>query len=451
MEVTFIGATGTVTGSKHLVEIGDKCILVDCGLYQGIKHYRQRNWQALPKAATHIDAVILTHAHIDHSGYLPLLYKQGFRGPVFCSHETMKLCEVLLPDAGYLQEEDAKYANHKRFSKHHPAEPLYTLEDAKKSLSLLVPLDCNHDIEILPEVYLHLRFAGHILGATSVEIKHQQKNIIFSGDIGRHDDIMMYPPEPIPGCNLLVVEATYGDRLHQPSDIESRLASEINATLKRGGIFLIPAFAVGRAQLILHLIEKLKRTNKIPNIPVYLNSPMAIEVTGIYGKAHKQHKLTKEDCQAIDNMTEFVKTLEQSLALNARTLPAIIVSASGMASGGRVLHHLHHLLNDDKHTVAFIGYQAPGTRGDALTHGAERIKLHGQYINVRANILNLDNLSAHGDYQDTLTWLKNAKDLPKQVYINHGEIMACEALRKHLQESLNIEASVAEYNTKIRI
>ncbi len=451
MEITFIGATGTVTGSKHLVTVNNKKILIDCGLYQGIKNYRTRNWQTLPIDVHDIDAVVLTHAHIDHSGYLPLLYKQGYRGPVYCSQETIKLCEVLLPDAGFLQEEDAKYANHKNFSRHHPAEPLYTLMDAKKSLSLFVPIDLDRKTEILPNIYIHLRYAGHILGATSVEVFHRGKNVIFSGDVGRFNDIMMYPPAPLPNCDLLVVEATYGERAHQAIDIEQQLADAINATLKRGGIFLIPAFAVGRAQLVLHLIEVLKRKQKIPNIPVYLNSPMAITVTDLYAKAHKQHKLSKEDCVAIDKMTEYVKTMEQSIELNSRNLPSIIVSASGMASGGRVLHHLKTLLKEDKNTIAFIGFQAPGTRGDALVNGAERIKLHGEYITTRANIINLDSLSAHGDYHDILRWIGEAKQKPKKIIINHGEPLACDAMRKHIGETFSIDASVAEYLQQVSI
>ena len=445
MKLTFIGAASTVTGSKHLLEIDNLKILIDCGLYQGIKNYRTRNWQSLPFDIAQLDAVLLTHAHIDHSGYIPLLYKQGFRGPIFCSHDTLKLCEVLLPDAGFLQEEDAKYANKKKFSKHSPAEPLYTLNDAKKSLSLFVPLDYHHLVEVLPNVEIKLKPNGHILGASSIELNARRKTLVFSGDVGRQDDPIMYPPEAIAPCDLLVVEATYGDRRHVAIDTKQILADAINDTFKRGGIFLMPSFAVGRAQLILHLIAELKQEQRIPNVPVYLNSPMAIKVTDLYEKAHKHHKLTKEQCQAIDDMTEFVKTQEESELLNSRHLPCIIVSASGMASGGRVLHHLKSLLPDDKHTVAFLGFQAAGTRGEALVNGAERVKIHGEYVEVRENILHLDSLSAHGDYQDILNWLQQAKSLPKQIYINHGEVSACEAMRCHIKEQLGIDAKVAEY------
>ena len=451
MKLTFIGAASTVTGSKHLLEVNNLKILIDCGLYQGIKNYRTRNWQALPFDVTKLDAVLLTHAHIDHSGYIPLLYKQGFRGPIFCSHETLKLCEVLMPDAGFLQEEDAKYANKKRFSKHSPAEPLYTLNDAKKSLSLFVPLDFQHNVEILPNITINLKPNGHILGSSSIELNAKSKTLVFSGDVGRQDDPIMYPPEPISPCDLLVVEATYGDRRHTATDTKQILADAINDTFKRGGIFLMPSFAVGRAQLILHLIAELKREQRIPNVPVYLNSPMAIKVTDLYEKAHKHHKLTKEQCQAIDDMTEFVKTQEESEMLNSRNLPCIIVSASGMASGGRVLHHLKSLLPDDKHTVAFLGFQAAGTRGEALINGAERIKIHGEYIDVKANVLNLDSLSAHGDYQDILNWLQQGEALPKQIYINHGEVSACDAMRCHIKEQLGIDAKVAEYLEQVAL
>ena len=451
MKLTFLGATSTVTGSKQLLQANGKRLLIDCGLYQGIKNHRNKNWQPLPVDAKSIDAVFLTHAHIDHSGYIPLLYKQGFRGPIFCSYETFKLCEVLLPDAGFLQEEDAKYANHKRFSKQHPAEPLYTLLDAKKSLELFTPLSFFEQYEVLPDIFVNYRPNGHILGSSSIELKAEKKTIIFSGDIGRQDDIMMYPPVPLPSSDVMVIEATYGDRKHLPVDAKQLLAESINDTFKRGGIFLMPAFAVGRAQLILHLIAELKHEKRIPNVPVYLNSPMAIKVTELYAKSHKHHKLTKEQCQAIDEMTEFVKTQEDSIALNRRHLPCIIVSASGMASGGRVLHHLKSLLPNDKNTVAFLGFQAAGTRGEALVKGAERIKMHGEYIDVKANILHLDCLSAHGDYQDILFWLKQSKQLPKHIFINHGESSACESMRAHIKEQFGIDAKVAEYLEEVTL
>lgn len=451
MQLRFLGAAGTVTGSKYLLNINNKTILVDSGLYQGVKNYRERNWAKLPIDESQIDAIVLTHAHIDHSGYLPVLYRNGYRGAIFCSHGTFKLCEILLPDAGYLQEEDAKYANDNRFSKHHPAEPLYTVDDAKACLNLFTPVDFHQHTEIADGVFLTLRHAGHILGASTVELGNQQDNIIFSGDLGRHDDIIMRAPEPIPACNTLVVESTYGDRRHHPIDSLEFLANAINATLKRGGIFLMPAFAVGRAQLMLHLIQELKQAALIPNIPVYLNSPMAIKATSVYNHFNKEHKLTPEQCKAIDDGTEYVKTMEQSTLLISKVMPAIIISASGMATGGRVLHHLKNLLPNDKNTIAFLGFQAAGTRGEALVNGATRIKLHGEYVPVKAEILALDNFSAHGDYQDIIDWLKQAEQLPKKIFITHGEPTASDAMRCHLKEQLGIDACVAEYLQEVEL
>ena len=451
MQLTFLGAAGTVTGSKYLLQANNKNILIDCGLYQGVKNFRERNWAQLPFDIKEIDAVVLTHAHIDHSGYLPVLYKQGYRGAIFSSFGSFKLCEILLPDAGYLQEEDAKYANDKRFSKHHPAQPLYTVEDAKACLNLFVPTEFHHKTEIAEGVFLTLRHAGHILGASTVEIATQHQSIIFSGDVGRHDDTIMHSPEPLPACDTLVVESTYGDRRHQTFDSESLLADAINDTLKRGGCFLMPAFAVGRAQLMLHLIQTLKAAGRIPNVPVYLNSPMAIKATSVYNHFHQEHKLTSEQCTAIDEGTQYVKTMEESTLLISKVMPAIIISASGMATGGRVLHHLKSLLPDDKHTIAFLGYQAAGTRGEALINGATRIKLHGEYVPVRAKILNLDCFSAHGDYQDIINWLKQAQVLPKKIFITHGEPKASDVMRCHLKEQLGVEATVAEYLQQVQL
>lgn len=444
-QVQFIGATGTVTGSKYLLQYDRYKILIDCGLFQGIKNVRRRNWADLPFPASNLDAVLLTHAHIDHSGYLPALMKHGYHGPVYCSDASKALCKVLLPDAGFLQEEDAKYANKKRFSKHQPAEPLYTEEDARKVLKQFRSVPFHQELELPGGMKAQFIPVGHILGASAIRLEYQGKSITFSGDVGRSNDVVMYPPQPLPQTDYLVVESTYGDRLHEDVDEEAVIADIVNRTAQRGGIVLMPAFAVGRAQMVLHVLQKLREQNRIPHMPVYLNSPMAIRATEIFYDLHDLHKLNKEDCKKIDDMTHYVKTVEESIELNGRRYPAIIISASGMASGGRVLHHLKTLVGDPRNSVLFLGYQAVGTRGDAMTHGAETIKIHGMYFQIKAEVHNLQALSSHGDYREISNWLKKMPGKPKKVFITHGESSAADAMRLHLQDELGWQAEVPEY------
>lgn len=444
-QVQFIGATGTVTGSKYLVKYDRYKILIDCGLFQGIKNVRRRNWSELPFEASAIDAVLLTHAHIDHSGYLPALMKRGFHGPIYCSVATKALCKVLLPDAGYLQEEDARYANYKRFSKHEPAEPLYTEEDARKVLKQIKDVAADEILSLPGGMTAQLIPVGHILGASAIRLEYQGKSITFSGDVGRENDLIQYPPQPLPATDYLVLESTYGDRLHEQVDAEQAIADVINKTMSRGGIVLMPAFAVGRAQLALHIIERLKHQHRIPDVPIYLNSPMAIRATELFYNFHDLHKLTEDDCHRIDEMTHYVKTVEESIALNQRKYPAVIISASGMASGGRVLHHLKTLLGDHKNSILFLGYQAAGTRGDSLTHGATSVKIHGQYVGVKAEVHNLDALSSHADYAEMTRWLEKMPSKPKQVFITHGEASASDCFRRHLKDRFGWQVDVPEY------
>ncbi len=444
-QVQFIGATGTVTGSKYLVKYDRHKILIDCGLFQGIKNVRRRNWSELPFPVDSVDAVLLTHAHIDHSGYLPALMKRGYHGPVYCSEATHALCKVLLPDAGYLQEEDAKYANKKRFSKHDPAEPLYTEDDARKVLKQFRDVENGATLELPGGMTATFSPTGHILGACAIRLEYQGKSITFSGDVGRSNDPIMYPPKPLAATDYLVVESTYGDRRHEEVDAEAAIADVVNRTASRGGIVLMPAFAVGRAQMVLYILQKLRAQNRIPHMPVYLNSPMAIRATEIFFSLHDEHKLSKEDCEHMDDMTTYVKTVEESIELNSKKFPSIIISASGMASGGRVLHHLKSLVGDPKNSVLFLGYQATGTRGDSLTHGAERIKIHGEYYPVRAEIANLQALSSHGDYVEITDWLKKMPGKPQKVFITHGESSAADCMRRHLKDEFNWDVEVPEY------
>ncbi|MGI9275307.1 MAG: MBL fold metallo-hydrolase RNA specificity domain-containing protein [Endozoicomonas sp.] len=449
MNLQFLGATGTVTGSKYLVEVNGLRIMVDCGLYQGIKHFRRMNWQDLPVEPASIDAVVLTHAHLDHSGYLPLLIKNGFTGPVYGTPGTCELCRILLPDSGYLQEEDAKYAAHHGYSKHNPPLPLYTEEDAYRALNQLQPV-ATHDLQELGNnVTVRFRPAGHILGAACLEIFDGSRMLVFSGDIGRPDDLVMYPPEPLKRADFLVVESTYGDRLHQKIDAEEELAKIITATANVGGSVLIPAFAVGRAQMILHLLEKLRTSRRIPALPIYLNSPMAIRATELFHRFHEKHRLDKDDCRRIDSVTRYVRTVEESMALANQSYPSVIVSASGMASGGRVLHHLKHMLPNHRNTVLFAGYQATGTRGEKLINGATSVRIHGEQIPVKARICHFDAFSAHADSEQICNWLRSIKTAPSEVFVTHGEPQSADFMAQKISDELGWPARVPELGEKV--
>ena len=451
MKLTFLGAAGTVTGSKYLVEVHGKKILVDCGLYQGIKNYRRMNWEPLPVAPDKLDAVILTHAHLDHTGYLPLLVRKGFTGPVYATAGTHELCKILLPDSGHLQEEDARYAERRGFSKHHPPEPLYTEKDALRSLKQFQPVSLHDIHKLFDDISVRFRPAGHILGAATVELFDGSRLLVFSGDVGRPDDPVMYPPEPLKRADFLVVESTYGDRLHQKMDAGEVLAKIIADTARAGGSILIPAFAVGRAQMILHMLEQLKSAGHLPSIPVYLNSPMAVKATELFHRCHEKHRLTQEDCQRIDAMTHYVRTVEESIALANSKYPAIIVSASGMGSGGRVLHHLKHMLPNHRNTVLFAGYQAAGTRGEKIVHGATSIKIHGEDIPVKARICHFDAFSAHADGHQIIEWLRSIKTPPKKVFVTHGEPESASAMTRKIHDRLGWKAYVPDYGEQVEL
>jgi metallo-beta-lactamase family protein len=451
MHISFLGAAGTVTGSKYLVKAGNRKILLDCGLFQGYKQLRLRNWAPLPVAVKDIDAVILTHAHLDHSGYLPLLVKNGFTGPIYCTEATRDLCAILLPDSGFLQEEDAAYANRHGFSKHDPALPLYTVEDAKRALLQFKPVAFEHDFEL---GNLSIRFlpAGHILGAALVMLRHAGTSILFSGDLGRPNDLLMKPPTAVSQADYVVVESTYGDKRHDAGDPAELLAEIFTRTFARGGAVIIPAFAVGRAQLLLYYVHLLKASGKLPNVPVYLNSPMAVNVTKIFHRYRGEHRLTAEQCDAMCATAEYVNSAEESKALNARLgRPMIIISASGMATGGRVIHHLKAFAPDWRNTILFTGFQAGGTRGAALLDGAREIKIHGEYIPVRAEVANISNISAHADYMETLDWLGHLQAPPRRVFITHGEPTSADALRQRIEEQFGWNVHVPENGEQVEL
>jgi metallo-beta-lactamase family protein len=446
MQLTFLGATGTVTGSKYLLTYRNKRILIDCGLFQGLKQLRLKNWAPLPINPKDVDAVVLTHAHIDHSGYLPLFVKNGFSGKVYCSGATSDLCEVLLLDAAHLQEEEAKYANKGGFSKHNPALPLYTQADAQNALTLLTTADYGQNIDLGDGLTMQLSPSGHILGSAFVRIFSSKTSIVFSGDIGRPQDLLMKAPARIKQADYLVMESTYGNRLHEKSDPKIQLARIINETVNNKGVVVIPVFAVGRAQELLYYIHLLKASNAIAShIPVFLNSPMAVDATAIFNHFKDEHRLTPEQSQALCHTAHIVNSVEESKRLNESKGPMIILSASGMATGGRVIHHLKAFAPDAKNTILFVGFQAAGTRGAAMLDGVESIKIHGEYVPVRAKVEYVPNLSAHADYMEMINWLKGFEAPPKKTFLTHGEPVAADAMRLHIQEQLHWQAAVPEY------
>lgn len=448
-KLTFLGGVGTVTGSKYLLDVADTRIMVDCGLFQGYKNLRQRNRAPLPVDPSSIDAVVLTHAHLDHSGYLPLLIKNGFRGKVHCTAATRDLCSILLPDSGHLQEKDADFANRHRFSRHRPALPLYTLEDAQAALKSFSPVPFLRECDVAGPVKLRFFPAGHILGAAIAELRFSDRTIVFSGDLGRPNSATMVDPAPIEFADYLLVESTYGNRLHEKGDPEDVLADMITRTAERGGTIIIPSFAVGRTQTLLYHLHKLKAAKRIPDLPIYLDSPMAIDASEIFCHDLEVHKLSAAQCRDSCAVSHYVRSVEESKRLDEEPMPKVIISASGMATGGRVLHHLKRYVSDPRNTVLFAGFQAGGTRGAAMTSGARRIKIHGEYYPVQAEISNLHMLSAHADADEIMSWLRNFSTPPRMTYVTHGEPDAADALRLRIEEELGWECMVPDYRDEV--
>ncbi len=446
LKLSFLGAAETVTGSKYHVETEDAQLLIDCGLFQGIKRLRMRNWDDPPISVRQLNAVILTHAHIDHSGYLPRLHKMGFKGKVYCTAGTRDLLQILLPDAGYLQEEEARHANRSGYSKHEPAEPLFTRDEAEACLRQLVPLEYGRAFQPAPGVTATFSRAGHILGSACLKLELAKTSVGFSGDVGRPVDPILLPPEPPPDVDNLVIESTYGDRRHPADNSLDDLCKVVNHVADKKGTLVIPAFAVGRAQHLLHLLTELQGSGRIPALPIYLDSPMAIDATRIFFEHPEDSRLSAAQCEAMRRTTMFSQTPEDSMALDASTEPAIIVSASGMATGGRVLHHLRRFLPDDRSCVLLVGYQAMGTRGRQLLEGSDELKIHGQYVPVRAQVTYIQSLSAHADYRELLDWLFGPHDaaqaspgtpsrrLPRRIFVTHGEPAAADSMRRRITE-----------------
>lgn len=445
MKLTFLGGVGTVTGSKYLLESNGKRILIDCGLFQGLKELRLRNWTTFPIAPRSIHAVLLTHAHIDHTGYIPLLVKNGFRGHIYATRATIDLCKILLPDSGHIQEEDARRANKYGYTKHEIALPLYTKEEALSSLKYFKPIEFGQSIEIFDDFRATWSRAGHILGASFIQCENNRTRILFSGDIGRLHDPVMKPPVAIESTDYLVIESTYGDRLHELTNPIEKITQVINRTINRGGTIIIPSFAVGRTQSILYYLAKIKELGHIPEIPIYLDSPMAIDATEIMARYPHDHHLTPREYHDTCKIAQYVNTPEESKWVDSQSFPKIIISASGMATGGRILHHLKVFAPDPRNTIMITGYQAAGTRGATILDGHKEVKIHGEMIPIRSEVANISELSAHADYEEILTWMKNFQSPPKKTFITHGEPKASLAMKEHIEERFGWTCNIPHY------
>ena len=446
--ITFLGGANTVTGSKFLVQHEGKRLLVDCGLFQGYKQLRLRNWAPLPVPPDQIHAVLLTHAHLDHSGYMPLLAREGFTGHVYASRGTRDLCRILWPDSGHIQEEDAAFANRHGFSKHAPALPLYTRQDALDALPLLKAVEFDKTITPMPGWKATFSPAGHILGASSILLAVAGRRILFSGDLGRPDDLIMSPPDAAPQADTVLIESTYGDRIHPKEDIPAELAPALQRVAKRGGVAVVPVFAVGRAQALLHAIHLLKMKGELPSsLPVFLDSPMAVHTTHLFEDHPGEHRLSHQDTRALTRNATMVNSTDESKALASRHGPMVILSASGMATGGRVLHHLAHYAGNHRNMIILTGYQAPGTRGATLASGAKSVRIHGRDVEVNAEVVQLESASAHADANQLLTWLRTMPQAPDQVYVVHGEAGPADMMRSRIKHELGWRAVVPEHGS----
>lgn len=438
----FLGGTETVTGSRYLIELGQTRILVDCGLFQGYKNLRERNWKDFPVPADTIDYVILSHAHLDHSGYVPALVAQGFRGQVFVTSGTAELVQVLWPDSAHLLEEEAERANRKGYTKHSPAKPLYTQSDVEQALSKLKLVPFGKKFELTTGASFEFLHAGHILGAAQVRLEINGQSIHFTGDLGRANDPLMLPPESYAGSDILITESTYGDRKHPEIDPQEELALPLAKVLDRGGTVIIPAFAVGRTQALLLHTWRLMQSGRIPRVPIFVNSPMARSATASYHKHQEEHRISPEEFEEIYSFAQMVNSVEESKKLNMNSSSKIIIAASGMMSGGRVLHHLVEFGQDPNNGIVITGYQAGGTRGRKLQDGADSIRIFGRDVPIRAEVFSIESMSAHADGSEIIEWIGKSSIPPKITYITHGEPQASEELRLRINHQLGLAARV---------
>ena len=447
MDIQFFGAADSVTGSRHLVTVGDKRVLLDCGLFQGFKVHRERNWQPLPFDHKTLDAVVLSHAHLDHSGYLPRLVKFGYRGPIYASPATCDLAEVLLLDSAYLQEEDARRANRYGYSRHAKALPLYTKTDARRALAQFVPLVPGRKLS-LGTVDLMLHPVGHLLGACAVTLTCAGETLAFSGDLGRDDDLLMPPPQTLKRADVLLVESTYGNRCHTTQDMD--LGALIRETIGRGGSVLMPSFAVGRAQALMLLLQRLRAAGEIPtNLPIFLDSPMAIEATALYLKHGKLLRIPASERRTLTDGVTMTPKPAQSMRITQQHVPSVIISASGMATGGRVLHHLKAMAPDARNHIVFPGFQVGGTRGAHLIAGATEVKIHGAMVPVRAKVSHLSGMSGHADADALMAWMRAIASPPHNCFVVHGEPDAADTLRQRIKDELKWRVCVPEHGQRV--
>jgi metallo-beta-lactamase family protein len=449
VSLTSLGGAGTVTGSKHLVEHGGGRLLIDGGLFQGHKALRELNWQPLPVEPSSIDAVVLTHAHLDHSGYLPRLVRDGFRGPIYATPATIDVAKLILRDSAFLQEKDAEFANRHGFSRHHPALPLYGRADAERAIEALRAVPFHRGTPIEGGADLLFRRAGHILGAATAEIGVDGCTIVFSGDLGRFGDAVMLEPEAVTRADYLVVESTYGNRHHDKVDAAQALGDVIERTVGRGGTVIIPAFAVGRAQSLLYYLWKLKTAGKLDLVPVYVDSPMATSATALLHAHREDHRLPMEVCDDVCATATYIRDVDSSKALSANGMPKVIISASGMATGGRVIHHIKAYGGDPRNTILFSGFQAIGTRGRAMIEGERQVKIHGDWIDIRAEVDELSMLSAHADVDEILRWLAGFERPPLRTFIVHGEPEGSKGLAERIEKDLGWEWHIPKMGEQI--
>jgi metallo-beta-lactamase family protein len=442
MKVKFIGAAGTVTGSKTVIESNGVRILIDCGLFQGIKPLRELNWQPLPVLASQIDFVLLTHGHLDHCGWLPRLVDQGFKGKIYCSGPTKEIAELILLDSGKIHEEEAEKANKEKYSKHEVAEALYDVEQARKVFPHFRVVKTNEAVPLDAEISAVFVNAGHIIGVCSIELMLQNKTLVFSGDIGRDNDVLMYPPTKPKKADYVFLESTYGDRIHPDTDPKVELETHINTTLKMGGTVLIPSFAVERAQMIMFLLWQLRQEGRIPDVPYIVDSPMGVSAYDIFFENRKWHKLSLEDCIAINKMFTLITDYQETIDTIYNKAPKVVIAASGMVTGGRILSYLERYIILPETTVIIVGYQAEGTRGRKLLEGAKEVKIYGKYYPVEAKICQIEGLSAHADQKGLLNWLSELEKKPTKVFLVHGENQPADELRVKIKEQYGFDCSV---------
>lgn len=456
VRLKFFGGARTVTGSKYLLEVNDTKILIDCGLFQGIKDLRLKNWEQFPIRVEEIDAVLITHAHIDHTGYLPRLVREGYGGPIYCTKPTEDLMQIMLMDSAKLQEEEAAFARKKGYSKHENPQPLYNTRDVENVLPMIRSFAYNEQVPLNGEINIKFHNAGHILGAAIVEVQlngnSQEKRLLFSGDLGRSEDVLLYPPEEFHYADILLIESTYGNRENPQGDHLAELAEVVNRSLDRGGCLLIPAFAVGRTQTILYYLKLLSESGRIPDVPIYFDSPMAFSVTEIYLKYFEYHKLEESSLQLNNGSAfdfrnlEYKQTQSESIGINDINRNAIIISSSGMCTGGRIMHHLFHRLQRPDDTILFIGYQAEGTRGRRILEGEETVRLFGLEIPVKCHIEKLEGFSAHADRSELLDWINNFQDSPKNVFVVHGEEHSTKDFAQLIHKKYNWNVTAPSYH-----